>query len=99
MPSSRRFKRESESILKHEYADKSTFHETKEIVSRLREPLKIKAVAITSTDPEKQGHMIELSMNVSWGEIDQMRLEADTMVKNMIEIIEGPMGSKYMGKK
>ena len=79
--------------------NKSTFHETKEITSRLREPLKVKAVAIQSVDPNKRGHMIELSMNVSWGEIDQMRLEADNMVKNMIEIIEGSLGSKYMGKK
>lgn len=78
---------------------KSTFHETKEVVSRLREPLKIKAVAITSTDPDKQGHMIEMSMNVSWGEIDEMKEEAEQMVKNMIELIEGAMGSKYMGRK
>lgn len=80
-------------------SEKSTFHETKEVVSRLREPLKIKAVAITSTDPEKQGHMIEMSMNVSWGEIDQMRAEAEMMVNNMIGIIEGPMRSRYMGRK
>lgn len=73
--------------------------EHKEIVSRLREPLKIKAVAITSTDPDKQGHMIEMSMNVSWGEIDEMKEEAAQMVKNMIELIEGPMKSKYMGRK
>jgi len=79
--------------------EKSTFHETKEVVSRLREPLKIKAIAITSTDPSKQGHMIELSMNVSWGEIDEMKDEAENMIKNMIAIIEGPMGSKYMGMK
>ena len=78
---------------------KSTFHETKEVVSRLREPLKIKAVAITSTDPDKQGHMIELSMNLSWGEIDSMEAEIENMVNNMIKQIEGPMGSKYMGRK
>lgn len=80
-----------------EITEKSTFHETKEVVSRLREPLKIKAKAVTSTDETKRGHMIELSMNVSWGEIDQMRDEADNMVKNMIDIIENVMGSRYLG--
>ena len=79
--------------------NKSTFHETKEVVSRLREPLKIKAVAITSTDPDKQGHMIEMSMNVSWGEIDEMKTEAEAMIKNMILLIEGPLRSRYMGRK
>ena len=81
----------------NDFAEKDTFHQTKEVVSRLREPLKIKAVAITSTDPDKRGHVIELSMNVSWGEIDQMRDEADNMVKNMIDIIENVMGSRYLG--
>ena len=78
---------------------KEDFTEHKEVVSRLREPLKIKAVAITSTDPDKQGHMLELSMNVGWGEIDQMKDEAAQMVSNMINIIEGPMRSRYMGIK
>ena len=84
--------------------DKSTFHETKEVVSRLREPLKIKTVAITSTDPAKQGHMLECTANVSWGEIDEMESNMKAMIKVWISIIESPisqggMGSKYMGIK
>lgn len=87
-----------------EFSEKSTFHETKEIVSRLREPLKIKTVAITSTDPSKQGHMLECTANVSWGEIDEMDKDMRAMLKVWIKIIEDPieeggMGSKYMGRK
>ena len=78
-------------------SEKSTFHETKEITTRLREPLKIKAVPYRGKEP---GHMIEVSMNLSWDQIDLMTdKESDivAMIKNMIELIEGPMKSKYLG--
>jgi len=77
-------------------SEKSTFHETKEVVTRLREPLKIKAVPYATT--KVRGHQIQLEMSIGWGEIDSMRAEADQMVANMIEIIEGPMKSEYLGK-
>ena len=77
-------------------SEKSTFHETKEVVTRLREPLKIKAVPYATT--KVRGHQIQLEMSLSWGEIDTMRKEADQMIKNMKEIIEGPMESEYLGK-
>lgn len=77
-------------------SEKSTFHETKEVVSRLREPLKAKAVPYATT--KVRGHQIQLEMNLGWGEIDSMKEEANQMVKNMIEIIEGPMQSEYLGK-
>jgi len=77
-------------------SEKSTFHETKEVVTRLREPLKIKAVPYATT--KVRGHQIQLEMSLSWGEIDTMRKEADQMIQNMIEIIEGPMKSEYLGK-
>lgn len=85
-----------------EMKEDNPFTEHKEVVSRLREPLKIKTVAITSTDPAKQGHMLECTANVSWGEIDEMDTNMRAMIKVWIEIIEGPvseggMGSKYMG--
>ena len=77
--------------------NKSTFHETKEITSRLREPLKIKAVAITSTDPEKQGHMIEVTVNTGWDGIDTLEKDMTDLINMQIRLIEGPMGSRYMG--
>ena len=77
-------------------AEKSTFHETKEVVSRLREPLKIKAVPYATT--KVRGHQIQVEMNLSWGEIDSMKDEIESMVNNMIEMIEGPMKSEYLGK-
>ncbi len=76
-------------------SEKSTFHETKEVVSRLREPLKIKTVAVKLAGV--RGHMLELTMNMSWGEIDMLKTEAKEMISNMIELIEGPMKSKYLG--
>ena len=77
-------------------ADKSTFHETKEVVSRLREPLKIKAVPYATT--KVRGHQIQVEMNISWGEIDSMKDEIESMVNNMKDMIEGPMESEYLGK-
>ena len=77
-------------------SEKSAFHETKEVVSRLREPLKIKAVPYATT--KVRGHQIQVEMNLGWGEIDSMKPEIQSMVENMIEMIEGPMQSEYLGK-
>ena len=79
-------------------SEKSTFHETKEVVSRLREPIKIKAVPYATT--KVRGHQIQLEMNISWDQIDGMigkDSDITHMVENMIEIIEKPMKSKYLG--
>jgi len=75
--------------------EKSTFHETKEVISRLREPLKIKAVPYATT--KVRGHQIQVEMNLGWGEIDSMKDEITNMVENMISMIEGPMKSEYLG--
>ena len=76
----------------------STFHETKEVVSRLREPLKIKAVPYATT--KVRGHQIQLELNISWDQIDEMSGK-DSMITNMIlnmkKLIEGPMESEYLG--
>lgn len=77
--------------------EKSTFHETKEIVSRLKEPLKIKTVAITSTIPEKQGHMIEITVNTNIFDAESLEQDLTDMINLTIRLIEGPMGSKYLG--
>jgi hypothetical protein len=79
-------------------SEKTTFHETKEIVSRLREPLKIKAVPYATT--KVRGHQIQLEMNISWDQIDQMTGKDSViidMILNMKELIEGPMESEYLG--
>ena len=79
-------------------SEKSTFHETKEVVSRLREPIKIKAVPYATS--KVRGHQIQLEMNISWDQIDEM-VGKDSMithmVENMIEVIEKPMRSEYLG--
>ena len=78
--------------------EKSVHHETKEIVTRLREPIKIKAIPYATT--KVRGHQIQLEMNMSWDQIDTMvgkDSEITQMINNMIEIIEGPMRSEYLG--
>ena len=77
---------------------KSTFHETKEVVSRLREPLKIKAIPYATT--KVRGHQIQLEMNISWDQIDQMvgkDSPIEIMVENMKTLITGVMESEYLG--
>ena len=79
-------------------SEKSTFHETKEVVSRLREPLKVKAVPYKTQ--KETGHQIQFEMNLSWDQIDGM-LNPDgaivQAIENMKALIEGPMQSKYLG--
>ncbi len=77
--------------------EKSTFHETKETISKLHQPLKISAKAYHG---KESGHMIEVSMNLAWDEIDSMftdKSEIVAMISNMIKLIEGPLKSKYLG--
>ena len=75
--------------------EKSTFHETKEVVSRLKEPLKIKAVAVKLASV--RGHMIEVTANVGWDKIDELEKDMTEMIAVWKRLIEGPMGSKYLG--
>lgn len=76
--------------------NKSTFHETKEIVSRLKEPLKVKAVAVKLAGV--RGHMIEISANLGWDGIDEVEKDMTEMILAWIRLIEGPMQSQYLGK-
>ena len=79
-------------------SEKSEFHQTKEVVTRLREPLKIKAIPYATT--KVRGHQIQLEMNISWDQIDQMTGKDSViidMIKNMKELIKGPMESEYLG--
>ena len=70
--------------------------EHKEIVSRLREPLKIKTVAVKLAGV--RGHMLEITANVSWGEIDSLSSEMTEMINVWIDLINGPLKSEYLGK-
>ena len=76
-------------------AEKSTFHETKEVVSRLREPIKIKFVPYATT--KLRGHQLAIEMNMSEDDIDRMKLIIGQIVENGIDIIENDMKSKYLG--
>lgn len=83
--------------------EKSTFHETKEVVSRLREPYKIKIKHYRYETKEKlvDGHVIELELNLNDEKIDNMKnpeKEVMQMISNAIWLIEGPMKSEYLGK-
>jgi hypothetical protein len=78
-------------------SEKSTFHETKEVVSRLKEPLKIKAVAVKLAS--EKGHMIEITANLGWDQIDEVEKDMTDMINAWIRLIEGPMKSKYLGMK
>ena len=77
--------------------EKDTFHQTKETISKMHQPLKISAKAYHG---KESGHMIEVSMNLAWDEIDSMftdKSEIVAMISNMIKLIEGPLKSKYLG--
>lgn len=76
-------------------SEKSTFHETKEVVSRLREKIKVKFVPYATT--KLRGHQLGLEMNMSEDDIDRMKLIAGQIIKNGIDIIENDMKSKYLG--
>lgn len=78
--------------------DKSTFHQTKEIVTRLREPLKIKAVPYATT--KLRGHQIQIELNISWDQIDEFTGKKGIiidLIENMKYHIENTMQSKYLG--
>jgi hypothetical protein len=79
-------------------AEKSTFHETKEVTSRLREPIKWRLIPYKTA--KESGHQIQIEMNISWDQIDEMvgkDVPITHLIKNLIEVIEGPMKSKYLG--
>jgi len=78
--------------------EKSTFHETKEVVSRLREPIKWKLVPYKTQ--KETGHQIQIEMNISWDQIDEMTGKESMvyhLIENLIATIEGPLKSKYLG--
>mgnify|MGYP001574495037 CR=1 FL=1 len=78
--------------------EKSTFHQTKEVVTRLREPLKIKAIPYATT--KLRGHQIQLELNLDWTQIDSLTGKESyiiQLIENMKSLIEGPMKSKYLG--
>lgn len=82
--------------------EKSVFHETKEVVSRLREPykFKLKSYRYETKDKLVVGHMIDVEVNLSGDKIDTMNQpnsEINQGILNCIKLIEGPLQSKYLG--
>lgn len=80
-------------------SEKSTFHETKEVVTRLREPIKFKIVPYATT--KVRGHQIQVEMNLSWDQIDSMNIKVGPIrqgVSNCIKLIEDDLKSEYLGK-
>ena len=78
--------------------DKSTFHQTKEVTTRLREPIKFKIVPYKTT--KENGHMIQVEMNLSWDQIDNMGNKDGPIIQgisNCINLIENSLKSTYLG--
>lgn len=76
----------------------SAFTQHKEVVTRLREPLKIKAIPYATT--KLRGHQIQLELNLSWDQIDQLTGKDSyiiQLIENMKFLIEDTMKSKYLG--
>ena len=78
--------------------NESTFHETKEITSRLKEPIKFKLVPYKTQ--KESGHQIQVEMNLSWEQIDTMKDKQGAIVigiSNCISLIENELKSTYLG--
>lgn len=77
---------------------KSLHHETKEIVTRLREPIKFKLVPYKTQ--KEAGHIIQVEFNMSWDQIDKINDVQGPInqgILNCISVIEGTLKSKYVG--
>lgn len=78
--------------------DKSTFHQTKEVVTRLREPIKFKIVPYKTT--KENGHMIQVEFNLDWSQIDGIKDKNGPIIQgisNCIKVIEQDLKSTYLG--
>jgi hypothetical protein len=82
--------------------DKSTFHETKEVTSRLIQPIKfkIKPYRYETKDKLVDGHQIEIEVNLAWTDIDNMKNKDGPIIQgisNCISLIENDLKSTYLG--
>ena len=74
------------------------FTEHKEVVSRLREPIKFKIIPYKTQ--KETGHQIQVEMNLSWDQIDNMKNKEGPIIQgisNCISIIENDLKSTYLG--
>tara|TARA_R110002020_G_scaffold201661_1_gene404420 strand:+ start:488 stop:754 length:267 start_codon:yes stop_codon:yes gene_type:complete len=79
-------------------AEKSTFHETKEITTRLHEPLKFSVKAYKTQ--KESGHYIEFTFNVNPFGVDTIDDVSGPVVigiEKCKKVIEGPLESTYLG--
>lgn len=77
---------------------KDTWHQTKEITTRLKEPIKFKLVPYKTT--KEQGHQIQVEFNLSWDQIDSIKDKNGPIIQgisNCIKIIENDLKSTYLG--
>lgn len=80
-------------------SDKSTFHETKEITTRLREPIKFKLVPYKTQ--KESGHQIQVEFNLDWSQIDSIGDKEGPIAQgiiNCIKLIENDLKSAYLGR-
>ena len=80
-------------------SDKSTFHETKEITTRLREPIKFKLVPYKTQ--KESGHQIQVEFNLNWDQIDSIPDKEGSIaqgIANCITLIENDLKSAYLGR-
>ena len=74
------------------------FTEHKEVVSRLKEPIKFKIIPYKTQ--KESGHQIQVEMNLSWEQIDSMKNKDGAIIQgisNCISLIENEMKSTYLG--
>ena len=79
-------------------SEPSEFHQTKEITTRLREPIKFKLVPYKTQ--KESGHQIQVEFNLDWSQIDSIADKDGSIVQgisNCIKLIEGPLQSTYLG--
>lgn len=82
----------------NKHMEKSIHHETKEIVTRLREPIKFKLVPYKTQ--KEAGHIIQVEFNLNWDQIDKINDVQGPInqgILNCISVIEGSLKSKYVG--
>jgi hypothetical protein len=46
---------------------------------------------------KERGHMLEITSNLSWSDIDTVEKDMTDLINAHIRLIEGPMQSKYLG--
>ena len=54
-------------------------------------------MAVAVSFAKERGHMLEITSNLSWSDIDTVEKDMTDLINAHIRLIEGPMQSKYLG--